>query len=307
MIVVTSGLSFLDIDAYAGCIAYAELLNLQGKEAISYSSANLNESVTKTIRSWGAPLQTEYVPKPNDTFVLIDVSGPEYLDKIVDINRVLEVIDHHIGYESFWKERIGARSNIDFIGAACTQVYECCQKAGLFGQMSQTSARLLVSGILDNTLNFKADVTTIRDHDAYEQLLKIANLPEDWTAQYFQECEKAIFADIEKAIINDTKMINFQHLNSNGVAFGQLVIWNANLAINRYRDIIEKTLSSKSKDWFANIVSINDGQSHFLASNDKVIQWAEQILNVTFNEHLASANKLWLRKEIIKTDVSFRR
>ncbi len=305
MIVVTSGLSFLDIDAYAGCIAYAELLNLQGKKAIAYSSADLNKSITKTIRSWGAPLQTNYIPKPDDTFVLIDVSGPEYLDKIVDVNKVSEVIDHHIGYEAYWEERIGSKLNIEFIGAACTQIFECWQKAGLFEKMSEISTRLLVSGILDNTLNFKADVTTTRDHEAYEQLLRISNLPEDWTAQYFQECEESIFADIEIAIANDTKMINFKHLNSNGVAFGQLVIWNAGQAINQYRDIIEKTMSDKSNDWFVNIVSINDGQSYFLASNDKVIQWAEQIFNVTFTERLASANKLWLRKEIIKKDAIF--
>lgn len=30
MKIVTSGLKFLDIDAYAGCIAYAELLRLKG-------------------------------------------------------------------------------------------------------------------------------------------------------------------------------------------------------------------------------------------------------------------------------------
>lgn len=305
MKIVTSGLSFLDIDAYAGCVAYAELLNLKGEEAIAFSSANINESVTKTIRSWEAPLQTEYVPKPDNTFILVDVSGPEFLDKVVDVNKVEEVIDHHIGYEKYWEERIGAKSNIEFIGAACTQVYESWQKSGLLGQMGKTSARLLVSGILDNTLNFKANVTTTRDHEAYNQLLKIANLPKDWTEQYFQECEESIFADIEGALTNDTKMMKFQHLGSNCVAFGQLVIWDASRAINEYRDIIEKTMSSKSSDWFVNIVSIGDGQSFLLASNDKIVQWAEQILNVVFNERLAHVGKLWLRKEIVKKDLSF--
>lgn len=300
MKIVTSGLSFLDIDAYAGCVAYAELLNLKGEEAIAFSSANINESVTKTIRSWEAPLQTEYVPKPDNTFILVDVSGPEFLDKVVDVNKVEEVIDHHIGYEKYWEERIGAKSNIEFIGAACTQVYERWQKSGLLGQMSKTSARLLASGILDNTLYFKADVTTTRDHEAYNQLLKIANLPKDWTEQYFQECEESIFADIERALTNDTKMMKFQNLDSNNVAFGQLVIWNASRAVNECRGIIEKTMSKITNDWFINVVSINDGQSLFLASNGKVIQWAEQILNVKFNERLAHADKLWLRKEIVK-------
>jgi inorganic pyrophosphatase/exopolyphosphatase len=304
MKIVTSGLSFLDIDAYAGCIAYAELLNIQGEKAIPFSSANINESVTQTIRSWSTPLSTNYIPKPEDTFVLIDASNPEFLDKIVDVNRVEEVIDHHIGYEKFWDDKIESKSNIEFIGAACTQVYESWDKSGLLERMSETSARLLVSGILDNTLNFKAKVTTARDYEAYQELLKLANLPEDWTTQYFQECEKSIFADIKEALINDTKDMKFQNLNSDNITFGQLVIWDTNQAINKYRDVIEKTMTSKSNDWFVNIVSISTGQSLFLASNSKIIQWAEQLLGITFNERLACSDRLWLRKEIVKLDKS---
>jgi len=304
MKVITSGLSFLDIDAYAGCVAYAELLNLQGVEAVAYSSANINESVSQTIKSWNAPLSTDYVVRPEDSFVLIDVSEPEFLEKNVDINRVVEVIDHHVGFEKFWAEKLGSKSNIEFIGAACTQVYECWVKAELFNKMSETSARLLVSGILDNTLNFKAGVTTKRDHQAYDALLSVANLPTDWTAQYFQECEESIFADIADALINDTKTMKIQNLNSDTVVFGQLVIWDANRAINEYRNTIEETMATKSQDWFVNAVDINEGQSFFLASNDKVIAWAEHILGVRFNEGLARAGKLWLRKEIVKLDVS---
>ena len=304
MKVVTSGLSFLDIDAYAGCVAYAELLNLQGIEAIAFSSANINDSVTQTIKSWNAPLSFDYIVKPEDSFMLIDVSEPEFLEKHVDIDRVEEVIDHHVGYEKFWEERVGSKSNIEFIGSACTQVYEGWVKAGLFKKMSETSARLLISGILDNTLNFTAGVTTERDRRAYDELLSIANLPSDWTSRYFQECEESIFADISDALINDTKIMTFKNLSSENVAFGQLVIWNANRAIGEYRDIIEETMSKKSQDWFINIVSISDEQSFFIASNEKVIRWAEKILDIKFNDGLALAGKLWLRKEIVKQDAS---
>lgn len=304
MKVVTAGLRFLDIDAYAGCVAYAELLNLQGAEAIAFSSAVVNESVTRTIKSWDAPLSADYVVKPDDTFVLIDVSEPEFLEKQVVIDRVEEVIDHHVGFEKFWHEKLGTKSNLEFIGAACTQVYESWVRAGLIGKMSETSARLLVSGILDNTLNFKAGVTTERDHQAYQALLAISNLPTDWSAQYFQECEESIFADIANALTNDTKIMRFENIDSAAVAFGQLVIWDAKRAIYEYREVIERAMTSESDDWFINVVSISDGQSIFLASNDKITAWAEKILNVEFDGRLAPAGKLWLRKEIVKQDAS---
>ena len=40
-IIVTSGNRYIDIDAYASCIAYANLLRLKGKNAIAVSTANL--------------------------------------------------------------------------------------------------------------------------------------------------------------------------------------------------------------------------------------------------------------------------
>ncbi len=303
MKIVTSGLSFLDIDAYAGCVAYAELLNLQGVEAVAFSSAEMNESITQTIRSWGASFAASYELSPHDTFVLIDVSEPEFLEKIVDIDRVEEVIDHHVGYEKFWEEKIGKRADIEFIGAACTQVYEKWVEAGLFDQMSELSARLLVSGILDNTLNFQAGVTTERDHHAYRELLMKANLPDDWSRRYFEERELSIFADISKALINDTKIMTLKHLESDRVAFGQLVIWDGRRAVQGYREVIEKTMMNKSNDWFVNVVSIGDGRSFFLSSNKKVTMWASTILGAQFHEGLADAGKLWLRKEIVKTAI----
>ena len=304
MKIVTSGLSFVDIDAYAGCIAYAELLNLQGIDALAFSSATLNDSVPETVQSWNAPFSTEYIPRPEDTFVLIDVSEPKFVEKFVDINRVDEVIDHHVGHEDFWNEKIAEKANIEFIGAACTQVFEQWQRTGLADQISETSARLLVCGILDNTLNFKAGVTTERDHAAYRDLLKMANLPQDWAGRYFQECESSIFSDIQTAITNDTKVMSFKRLDSDSVVFGQLVLWSGERVVHDFREALQATMSAKSDDWIINIVSIQDGQSFFIVSNDKVMRWAEKLLDVSFDDGLASAGRLWLRKEIVKEDLA---
>lgn len=304
MKIVTSGLAFLDIDAYAGIVAYAELLKLQGIEAVSYSSATMNASIPPTVRSWDVPLITDYEPTENDTFVVIDVSEPHYLDRVVDVNRVEEVIDHHLGNEAFWGERIGSKATIEFVGAACTQIYERWVNAGLVDQMSETSARLLISGILDNTLNFKAKVTTKRDHRAYDELLKLANFPDDWTARYFKECEDSIFANIQDSLVNDTKTMEFPNLNMDMLLVGQLVIWDADRALTEYRNSIETTMSDQSEEWLVNIVSIKDGKSFFLTPSSSVKSWLEATVNVKFIDHLAQADRLWLRKEIMKRSIS---
>ncbi|MNX90914.1 putative manganese-dependent inorganic pyrophosphatase [compost metagenome] len=302
MKIITAGPTFLDIDAYACAIAYAELLRRQGDDAIAYSSATINESVSKTIRSWDASFLTEYVPTDDDTFILVDVSDPDYLDKAVDIDRIEEVIDHHVGFEAFWRDRIGDKADIEFIGAACTQIYEKWLAADLVASMSKTSARLLISGILDNTLNFKAAVTTDRDRAAYDALLAVADLPDGWTAQYFSECQESIFGDIECALTNDTKMMTLSNIDTDAIAFGQLVIWSGERATNEYRGRIEASMTSKSAHWFVNIVSIAEGRSRLLCSDEIVKEWAEKVLAVMFTNNIAQADRLWLRKEIFKQD-----
>lgn len=305
MKIVTSGLEFLDIDAYAGCIAYAELLRLKGMDAVAFSSATINESVPKTVRSWDVSFSNTYKKNDEDTFILIDVSEPDYLEKYVEINRVEEVIDHHVGFEEYWQSRIGDKSNIEFLGAACTQVYEKWTAANLLSDMSETSARLLISGILDNTLNFKANVTTPRDKMAYKELLKIAHLPSDWSAQYFSECQESIFSDIQDALKNDTKIMRFSNIDANSIAFGQLVIWNAKKVLNEYRSIVEQTMETISDNWFINVVSIDEGRSYFLSSNEIVEKWATKVLDIHFLSRLGKADRLWLRKEVFKQDQSY--
>ena len=93
MRIITSGSSYADIDAYGGCVAYAELLQKQGIAAQAVTTAPLNESISKTIRSWQAPIETSYTPSDSDTYTLIDVSESEYFDKIVTHTQIEEIID----------------------------------------------------------------------------------------------------------------------------------------------------------------------------------------------------------------------
>ncbi len=302
MKVVTSGQTYLDIDAYAGCIAYAELLRLQGHEAVAASAAPLNESISATVRSWRAPIVTDYVPSDQDTFILVDISNPEWIDKVANLERIDEVIDHHPGFEDFWHKRLGDRAKIEFIGAACTLVYEQWQLAGLDEQMSELSARLLLCGILDNTLNFGAKVTTKRDLDAYEALKVKSNLPDFWTGQYFTECQDAILLDPIKAIGNDTKVVEFRTYDQ-PVCVGQLAVWDAPQVIGKHQQKFHDVLSGMNSQWFMNLISVGERKSYFLTDNKEVQAWSSKLLGVQYEDTVAIANRLWLRKEIIKADI----
>ncbi|HMQ09121.1 MAG TPA: DHH family phosphoesterase [Candidatus Nanoperiomorbaceae bacterium] len=302
MKIVTSGAKYIDIDAYAGCAAYAELLRLKGEDSVAVCTASPNESVSNTVRSWNAPIENVYEPSENDEYILIDISDPEYFDEIVNLERVGEVIDHHPGLEQYWHEKIGDKAIIEFIGAACTLVYDSWKSSGLLDKMSVTSARLLICGILDNTLNFGAKVTTPRDVEAYNELLKIARLPDDFTARYFTECQNAILQNLVVAIQNDTKILQFRTF-ARPMGLGQLVVWDSSKILTGSQHVIAKTLSAIKPDWLMNLVNLSEGKSYFIAENVDVQNWLENLLKVKFNNHIAVADRLWLRKEIIKQDI----
>jgi len=302
MKIVTSGARYIDVDAYAGCVAYAELLRLQGEYALAVCTAPLNESVSATVRSWNAPIKNVYEPSENDEFVLIDVSGPEQFSEIVNLEKVSEVIDHHPGFEQYWQDKIGDKANIEFIGAACTLIYEKWKSTGLLDKMSVVSARLLICGILDNTLNFGAKVTTPRDIEAYKELLKIAELPDDFAAHYFTECQDAILQDLTVAIQNDTKILSFNTF-AQPISAGQLVVWDGSSILADSQKIISQTLSAIKPDWFMNLVCISEGKSYFITKKTDVRSWLTKLLGVNFSDNVAVADRLWLRKEILKQDI----
>lgn len=84
------------------------MLRKQGFDAQAVATAKLNDSIPPLVRAWKVDLAREYTPRPDDTYILIDVSEPGYFEKFVDMDRVDEIIDHHPGFEDFWKQRIFA-------------------------------------------------------------------------------------------------------------------------------------------------------------------------------------------------------
>ncbi len=299
MRIVTGAKPFIDIDAYGGALAYAELLQKQGIDAVAATSSVLNCSVTPTILSWNAPFRTDYKPAAQDTFTIIDVAHPDFLDAFVELGRVDEIIDHHPGFDDFWAEKLGDKANLEMVGAACTLVYERWAKAGMLNKMSQTSARVLVCGILDNTLNFGAKLTGPRDRDAYAALLPIANLPDDWTAQYFSECQKSIMEDVIQAINDDYKPIQTPGWNEMSAA-GQMCIWDASEVMENHLEEIKKELTSTGLHWFVNIISIKDGKSYFVSDDAVMRKWLTGTMDLKFENNIAVADRMWLRKEMVK-------
>lgn len=297
MKIVTSGQTFTDIDAYAGCIAYAELLRRLGGEAVAVLPGALNESITATMRTWPAQYETTCHVGQFDEFVLIDISDPHFVSQFVIPEQVTEVIDHHMGFTDFWLQR-GVKMQIEHIGAACTQVFEHWQHHGLDSDMPAVLARLLACGILDNTLNFNASVTHDRDRVAYRTLQGIANADDTFAEQYFNDCQASLMGDPVAAMSRDTKYMRLVGFTEE-IAVGQLVLWDASQMLDQ-REALSEAMRQHRRPWFINLISISEGKNYLISDDKRLEVFLMQLLDTEFSSGLAHTSRLWLRKEILK-------
>ena len=199
--------TYADIDVYASIIAYADLLNQRGKTAKTYIPVTPNYSVPDELRlpEWENAI---FNLQPNDEAIILDISNPEAIAKFVPDHQILEIIDHHPGYEKYWQTRIGDKAVIEKIGAVATSIFEWWGECWDYDKMSPEIAKLLLGAILDNTLNFNADITTERDHQAASKLAKIAKTTlEDFTNWYFSAVSQTILSDLRNALIKDCKQV----------------------------------------------------------------------------------------------------
>lgn len=300
-IIITSGNKYIDIDAYASCIAYANLLNLKGINAKAISTANLNESITDSLINLPEKLDQNYIIKGNEKFIVLDVSNKKFFDTIIKEDRIIEIIDHHYGYEYYWNKKLKNNSHIEKIGAIATIIFEIYEKENLVDKISLGIAKLLLSAILDNTLNLKAQITTKRDICAYEKLLKISRIGRNYNELYFKECQEKICKDIVLAIKNDTKTDVESNILPN--IFSQLLLWDTKEVL--YNKDISKILNSYGNKWMINIISLKEGLSYIVSENKDVKKKLEELFNSKFKNDIMKLNQTYLRKEIIKKALDY--
>lgn len=301
--VVTAGSNYLDIDAYACCVAMRELLTLQGINSIAYSSAVCNYSVCRSLTEEGQVLKTlpaDYKAE-NADYIIVDVSDPDYISGAVPLEQVAQVYDHHVGFESYWEERIGSGANIEFIGAAATLIYRLWKKAGLQEKMTRQAARLLIAAILDNTLYLTSANTREEDRQAFDELCLHAGVDSEWCAYYFSEVQKTVEADLKNALFNDLKTVKQGDVLPPRIA--QLCVWDTDSFLKRLPEI-RQWFEKFSDGWMLNLIDIKNRCSFFVCDESNYQKKIESIFQVRFEDGIAISRVPYLRKEIIKKCIS---
>ena len=291
MIILTSGKTYLDIDAYASMLAYRELLKSLGQTDVSaVSSAKLNSSVPPLIQTLNYHLD-DITPAPDAKYIVLDVSNPDFLDPAVTPENLLEIIDHHTGFESYWPAQ-GVKTQIEFIGSVCTMIFEKIIENHKQEILDQDLSKLLLAGLLDNTLNLRASITTDRDREAYRQLME--HVPDTWPEEYFAACDAEKTKDYKKAILSDLKIENTNP--SFPSVIGQLILQDPD---KLSFETISAALSDHDR-WLMNVISLRDGKSYLYFHDDDTRKSLEQLFSIPAeNDHLLILPHFLLRKQIL--------
>ena len=294
--IVTSGRAYADIDVMACISAYCQLLTLQGFDCEGIVTGPWNQTVPNSIKQWPIAIKNSFEHSSKQcSFILVDISDPEFMEKFVSLENVTEVYDHHYGHEVFWQERLPQNAFIQKVGACATLIWEQFKKHRHQNNISALNANLLYTALFANTLNFKAQITSDRDRNAAQELLNHATLAPDWKQLYYQEVETGFKNDLMLQIKNDTKTINH---NGNSFYFSQIELWDATPILNLLKE--QKLPFETESQWLINIISIQEGCSYLYTNSEWIKnKLAQSIAINTVADGILVTNHLWLRKELL--------
>jgi manganese-dependent inorganic pyrophosphatase len=176
----------------------------------------------------------------SEEIILVDVSDHKDIPAFIPHEKVKIIIDHrqyfdlsHFSNALSWIEPVGSAATL------ISQLYFIDNE-----KPDVTSAKLLYSAIMSNTIKCRSHNTTDKDRFAVKWLETIGNCNEDFIDEMF--AAKSTFSDIPTKIEEDISS-KLQLINGKQTAVGQLEIIDAENFIHKNKDEIHQSLLSICK------------------------------------------------------------
>ncbi len=286
-----------DIDGFACAVAYSELLQHQNQASVPGIFGAVHDEAKFIMDYFHFPY-----PKPQQAsdftrLVLVDASTLSGLHPDLDPKNVVEVIDHRQYNDA--QKFSHARIQIEKVGAAATLVAEKFHAFRV--EPSHMSRALLYAAIVSNTLNFKARVTTERDHAMAEWLVKgVAGAHELMREMFIAK------SDVSGSKLESRMAGEFAEfvIGGNKIGIVQLEVLEARaLAEDRKQDIIGELNKLKSQHGLegivVSIIGLDEDVNVFLTQDVLVQNRLQRVLKVEFTNGVAARPGLILRKELV--------
>ena len=287
-----------DLDATACAIAYGEFLQKSGQEVVValFGTPHREAQFALDYFQVASPLNAEGLVNEQTHVILVDASDLRGISEILVPNQVIEIIDHRKVHEA--DKFPNAKTQIELVGSAATLIAEKFFANNV--TISSSSAGLLYSAIISNTVNFQADVTADRDRKMADWLRKNVVIPEGYIKQMFTA--KSQFKKSLKEVIED----DFASFEFNGHTLGvaQLEIVNVQELITTRLPEITAALadiqSERGLEYiFLTAIDLHEATNTFVVIDNKTQKLLEECLDVAFVDRVAGKQGIMMRKTIV--------
>lgn len=303
-VIVTSGSAYIDIDVLACSLALSYLHRLCGIESIACHTGKMNGTIPESVKVEVYDLFEKTLPcSGRFKYALVDVSNPRYFESFVDHEKIIEVYDHHFGFEKYWEDKLGKFVQISHVGSCATLIWENYVKLEKVHQLPETIAKLLYLAIVSNTLNLKAFVTSDRDIEAKIGIEKLGFFGSELITEYYSHIEHQLLNDFKNVLLNDVKTHDWK---GEDCFIGQLEMLDSEEIIETYfltgtaTKYIKDKYATNGQLWFVVISDINKGYNFIFTENKKTKRLIERNFSFTFDGNFAKSDRLWMRKEFIR-------
>jgi manganese-dependent inorganic pyrophosphatase len=303
-IVVTTGLSYTDVDGLACVLVYSELLKFEGNydSVTAYLPGKL---IANCPSEFSNQIKDKYVNVLGDEqyqskFVLQDICNALKIDTKIPVQNIMEVYDHHVyGDEKYWlEERADVHSVIEPIGACATLVWRECKKRGYSEKLDLTLATILLLAIYSNTLHFKAEITNPEDIESAKEIQSIYGISDQLINDYFIAVQDRIIDKFDDEIDADAKYSEF---NSKKYYIAQIEFWDCSKwLIESKQRILAKLLDINADYKFFTFPMIDEDRNFIMTDDKKTQNYLVQHFGGKFVDSIMITNGLILRKEIKK-------
>jgi len=274
-----------DMDGYACVVAYAEYLTGNGRKVLPIVFGELQPEINFVLDKFTIDRLATHDGPLDSPVILVDASDTNGLPGQLDLNRVVEIIDHRRSHQA--ELFPNAKNQIEFVGAAATLVAEKFISSKT--DISKTSAVLLYSAIISNTLNFQAAVTTDRDKMAAAWLNKFLELDDDYAWEMFGSK-----SDLEGSKLRAAMDKTYGHyMNADRkILIVQLEMVGAKALVAKRKDDILRIMKEMTKEhtldgYFMTISELKDCFNLFITDDLLVQNALISVFGVSFDHDVA--------------------
>lgn len=239
-----------DTDAITAALVYARLLERQGLEARAYRLGELNFETAYVLREAGveAPPLLSALPAGSEVALVDHNESAQSIANLHELT-VRRVVDHHKLGDLSTSEPPYLR--FEPLGCTGTILMKLSREAGL--ALEPLDARLLLSAILSDTLQFRSPTSTPEDREAATFLAQVAGIADVTAYANAMFAAKSDLGDTpaEKLLKMDYKVFPF-----GGQTWGVGVIETTNpgYVFGRQAELLRAMEAARAEDGLSGVL-----------------------------------------------------